>query len=641
MQKIIFNLFFVFLSVSAFSQTLFQVNGEDVSVKEFERMYKKSNPDGDFSEESIKNYLELYIKYKLKLKEAEAKGYYKKPEVLREIAMYEEKLIQNEFDKEMMNELLAEVKTRMQEELCARHILIYLRRKPTPEDTLIAYNWSMRVRERLLNGASFEKQAKKESADIDTKFNGGDLGCFTALQLSSYDLENALYNMRKGEISMPIRTKAGYHLIQLDDRRPTKGLVKASQLFVRANKTQKEEQNQEAKILIHQAYAKLNSGEKFNDVSADFLLQENEALEVSKDAIDWFSVGSYESAFENGIFSLEKVGDYSAPIQTSLGWHIFKLDGQKELPKFEKIESNLRDLIKEDERYFKSKMRYSERLKQKYSFVKNQENINLFIKQVARGIDIKGWQIPTIYDLNSDFFTIDSSRVYTAQQFVNYVKEQHHQDIYHSFEHYYSNFESNSLLQYHKENMVKKSPELNALMKEYHDGIILFNLMEKELWSNKKVNDTDVKTYYKENKKVYKKPDQVKVRVYKLPISESKKVKKLVKYLKANKGEYMIRKLNEPYKTIDISDEYLTVEDASQIGITPTKIGSYGRKNGGDYVTFYKNERFQPGGLLDYSKVKSKVILDYQKKKEENWVSTLKKKYKVEINEQILSGLYK
>lgn len=641
MQKIILNLFCFFFAISSFAQTLFNVDGEDVSVSEFKRMYQKSNPDGDFSEESVKNYLELYVKYKLKLKEAEAKGYYQNPEVLREIAMYEEKLIQNEFDKEMMNELIAEVRNRLQEELCARHILIHLKRRPSPEDTLIAYNWSMRVRERLLNGSSFEKQAKIESADIDTKFNGGDLGCFTALQLSSYDLENALYKMRKGEISMPIRTRSGYHIIRLDDRRPTKGFVKATQLFVRANKTQKEEFNVEAKQLIDYAYAQLNAGEKFNDVSAEFLLQENENLEVSKDAIDWFSVGSYESTFENGIFSLAKKGDYSKPIQTSLGWHIFRLDGQKDLPKFEDIESNIRDMIQEDERYFKSKMRYSERLKQKYSFEKNEENVDLFIKQVARGIDIKGWQIPTIYDLNSDFFTIDSTRVFSARQFVNYVKEQHHQDHFHSFDYYYKNFESNNLLQYHKENMVKKSPELKALMKEYRDGIILFNLMEKELWSEKKIKDDDVKTYYQENVTQYKHPDQVKVRVYKLPTSETKKVKKLVKYLKANKGEYMIRKLNSPSKVIDISDDYLTASEAKELGITPTKIGSYARKKGGDYITFYKNEKFQPGGFRDFSAVKSKVILDYQKKKEDSWISDLKKKYKVDINEQSLSNLYK
>lgn len=632
-------LFFCFIALgSAYSQTILTVNGEDVSKDEFVYMFKKSNPDVDFTKDNVNEYFDLFTNYKLKLAEAKAQGIDQDPEVLREIALYEDKLIQSELDKEMMNELLQQAKTRLQEEICASHLLVDLRSNPEPIDTALAYKKAMKLRDRILAGEDFGYLVEKNSADIETKFSDGNLGCFTTLQLSSYDLENKIYSLRKGELSMPFRSRDGYHIIKINDRRPTNGMVKATQLFARSNNTQSDEQNELARKAINEAYAQLRNGEDLTD-AYQTLLDYKDDIAVSRDNIDWFTVGTYEADFENGIFSLKEEGDFSKPIKTSLGWHIFKLDERKPLPEFEKIEGAMRDKIMEDERYFKSKIKFADRIKRKYDFEKNQENVDLFVKQVASGISIEGWIIPTIYDLNSEFFTI-GKKVYTARQFVNYVKEQHHLENYRTFYYYYNSFESNNLLNYHKQNLVAKDKELSNLMKEYHNGIVLFNLMEKELW-NTEPSENELKEFYDEHRSEYRESNEVVARQYTVDKSKSSTINKLKRLLDRGKGEYAIKRLNRRANVVDISERILLENEALIDGVDLTEIGNYATINEGDKLVFLRSEKINAGQPLDFKDAKSEVLSNVQHLKEMEWIDKMKEKHQFTVNKAVLESLYK
>lgn len=635
MNKLIICFCLFIVQHFVFGQTLFTIEGEEVDTDEFKKMYERSEYGSDYSKKSVNDFLDVYIAFKLKLKEAKAEGIADDPEVLREIAMYEEQLIQSEFDQEMMNDLLEEVQQRLKEEICAKHILIEIRRHPTPQDTLDAYNQAVDIRNMALGGSSFKDLAQKYSRDLETKYNAGDLGCFTALQLSSYDLENAVFHMNKGDISMPVRTRYGYHIIKIEDRRPSNGLAQATQIFVRANNSQENEENETARYAIFNAYQSLESGEDFNDVARKLLSEEK--LVASKDKIDWFSVGTYEASFENTIFALDEKGDYSKPLKTSLGWHIFQLEGRKPLPEFKEIEQNLRDKIREDERYFKAKMSFSNRIKQKYDFEKNQENIDLFIKEVARGIGIKGWQIPSIYDLNNEFFTIDGD-VFTARDFVNYVRDQHSVDRFYDFDFYYDSFESNHLLEHHKSNLIEDDPELYQLLNEYRDGIILFSLMEKELFDVQSPTEADLMNFYEENKDQYRSPDELVMGVYEIDSKNRGLEKKLSKAIRRNKGESTIKRLGSGIK---VSEMTMSVEEANIDGKNLSKEGDYASVKEGDFIKYYLVRDVIKGLPQKYSEVKSKVIIDYQKELEKNWTKNLEKKYSVSINENAVESLYK
>jgi len=631
---------FLLFALSSNAQVLFTIDGEDVEVDEFKRMYEKSQVDDDdkYTKESVKEYVDLYIRYKLKLKEASDLGIDEDPEVLREIAMYEDQLVRNEFDKNVMNDLVEEAKTRLQEEICMRHILIDIpgRYKGTA-DTIYSYNQAVKVRDQLLNGNNFEELAKKTSRDMETKFIGGDLGCFTTLQLKNYQLENAAYKLRKGQISMPIRTSLGYHIIEVTDRRGSNGLVSATQLFIRSNNTLPAEEQAQARLVINEARTKLNAGEEFSDVAA--WLREQEDLESSVDNIPEFMVGSYEAAFENAIFDLRKVDDVSAPIKTSLGWHIFKLNSKRDLPTFEQMESNIRDKIMEDDRYAKARLKFGEEIKRAYDYEKVDSVVNKFARNVAPGISIEGWQTPSGFNYNQPFFKI-GDRLYTARQFVTYVKDEHSLEKFRDFETFYNNFETMKLMDYHKHNLVETDPEMKALMKEFRDGIILFNMMEQEFWQSETVDESVLASFYNNNKESYRKPDVVRFKTYSTP--SNKAANKVSELLNKGKSDNSIRKLEKKFKTgIAIGSTEMNIEDAvDQFGKKVDEPNSITKSKGEGQHIVMVTQGVQQGDYKPFESVKQKVQADYQDALEKEWMQELKEKYAVEINESVYQSLH-
>lgn len=624
-----------------FNQTLFSVDGDDVSVDEFKRMYEKSQvePDEKYSKESINEYVDIYLKYKLKLKEASKLGVADDPEVLREIASYEDQLIRNEFDQKVMNNLLSEARQRLQEEICMRHILIDIpNRYKGTADTIYSYNQALKVRERLIAGEDFEQVAKKTSRDIDTKFTGGDLGCFTTLQLKNYALENQAYKLNRGQISMPVRTQLGYHIIEITDRRSSNGIVSAKQLFIRSNNTLEKEEQFEAETVIRSAHRQLLQGIDFDEVGS--WLRNETSLQTSLDLIPEFTVGSYDSAFENGIFGLNSIGDFSRPTKTSLGWHIFQLTSRSPLPDWEVIESNVRDKIIEDERFAKARLKFGQEIKTRYNYEKNEETFNLFAKHVAPGISIDGWQTPSSFDYSEPLFQIED-RVYPAQQFVNYVREEHSLERFNSFETYYNNFETTKLMDFHKHNVAKTDPEMKHLLQEYRDGIILFNVMEQEFWKESTVDDAEVEDYYQETKELYKGDDVVLVDVYTLSdIELADKVKEIL--IKDNLFS-SISKLEKRNKIqIPLSQKKLTSKEAIIKEVDLWDLGSVVmRKNDDGNWEVLKSKEIIEGLSQSFSEVKAKVLSAYQKEQETEWLDDLKNKYSVEINDRVVQSLIK
>ncbi len=624
-----------------YNQVLFTIDGEEITVAEFERMYQKSqvDPEDMYTEESISEYVDLYLKYKLKLKEASSLGIDKDPEVIREIALYEDQLVRNEFDQKVMNDLLNEAENRLQEEICMRHILIDIpNRYKGTADTIYSYNQALKIRNRIIAGEDFVEVAKKTSRDIDTKYTGGDLGCFTTLQLRNYALESEAYKLNRGQISMPVRTHLGYHIIEITDRRPSNGLVSAKQIFIRSNNTLSEDEQIEAELVIKSAYRDLLGGSDFDEV-AQWITTETE-LQSSLDEIPEFMVGTYESDFENGIFQLKSPGDISSPIQTSLGWHIFQLVDRNPLPEFSQIESNIRDKITEDERYALARLKFGEEIKSKYKYERIDSVYYDFAKRVAPGISIIGWQTPSSFDYSQPLFKIED-RVFPAQQFVNYVREEHSLENFQSFDTYYNNFETMKLMDYHKHNVAKTDPEMKSLLQEFRDGIILFNMMEREFWNETNANDQEVMTYYEENIDQYEGEDLLVVDVYTLPNLEiADKVKKVVQ----NETLFSsISKLERKQKIkIPVSEDQLLQSESIINGVDLWNIGSVTMmKTENNTWKVMKSKEVVKGPAKPFSEVKMKVLSEYQKAKEEEWVNELKQKYSVQMNQDVIQSLIK
>ncbi|MBX2845318.1 MAG: peptidylprolyl isomerase [Saprospiraceae bacterium] len=627
-----------FIAVSA--QTLVTIDNEEISVSEFKRMYEKNLQDKSsaYQANSVNEYFDLFVDYKLKLKEAEVQQLAEQPKVKDEIELYEEQLIKSTFDKAIMNDLLEEAYERSKEEICVSHILINVRNNPSPEDTLLAYNDALEIRNMLLQGADFASLAQRKSRDVDSKFDGGSLGCFSTLQVSEYRFENAVYSLQKGEISMPKRTSWGYHIIKCDDRRPANGAVRAAQVFVRANSFQKDEVNAAARENIYEAYNELRNGADFEDVVAEF--SEDEATNGRGGDLGAFTVGTYEADFENAIFDLKEIGDYSKPVKTRVGWHIFKLLEREEAPAFEEVEMDLREQIINDERYELAQQAYGETLKKKYGYEADEENIKLFRKEAAPGITIRGWQVPSSYPLSNEFFKLGEES-YSAAQFVNYVRRQHARGRFLSFTRFLENFESEQLLQYHRVHITESDEDLKQLLQEYKDGIIIFNLMEKEVWGQTKPSDTALKAFFERNQAEYLQEAQIKNHVYIAP--DKKTAGKVKKYLKKGASGGLGIKALAPKmpSNVAVSTTSLPISQATINGIDLSRMGAVATEYTEEGVKIYKSYEFVEGKKEEFAAIKGRVLADYQRDVEGNWLEGLRNKFSVEVDKEVLEQLYK
>jgi len=327
--------------------TVLTVDGEATSLEEFENIFRKNNRDSAISQQSLDEYMELFINFKLKVKEAREAGLDTVKKFITELDGYRNQLARPYLtDTDKLNDLMREAYQNQTQEVRAMHILIKTDANATPADTLRAYNKTMAIRERLMKGEDFASLAKAVSEDPSAKDNGGDLGYFTAFQMV-YPFEKAAYDTKVGEVSMPVRTRYGYHLIKVVDKRSARGEIHVAHIVVKPKSETDGEANAQTKI--NEIYQKSLSGEStFEDLASKFSDDPTSAKKGGE--LAWFGTGKMVIEFEDAAYSLKNNGDVSQPFKTSFGWHIVKRLDYKPLPSFESMEKELKNKVSKDKR---------------------------------------------------------------------------------------------------------------------------------------------------------------------------------------------------------------------------------------------------------------------------------------------------
>jgi len=357
-------------SVKSDDSVIETIGTNPVYSSEFSYVYNKNNSGASdaYSSASVNDYLRLYTNFKLKVKQAEEMGLDTSKAFKKELDGYKKQLAAPYLtEKGLTDKLTKEAYERMKEEVNASHILILVSPDADPADTLAAYNKLIGIRQRALKGESFEKLAQEYSQDPSAKSNKGNLGYFTALQMV-YPFETAAYTTKVGEISMPVRTKFGYHLVKVNNRRPSQGQVKVAHIMVRATTGLPAADSLEAKQKIDEIYSKLKQGEDWNELAAQFsddVNSKNKGGEIT----NWISAGKMGiPSFEEAALALQKPGDISAPVQTPYGWHIIKLLERKSLEPYSVLEPSIKTKVNKD-RSDVNKIALIQRLKKEDNFV--------------------------------------------------------------------------------------------------------------------------------------------------------------------------------------------------------------------------------------------------------------------------------
>jgi peptidyl-prolyl cis-trans isomerase SurA len=629
MKRVLLGLllfFSVFVTAqNSVKEVLFSINDKPYYTDEFVRVYNK-NLDlvKDESQKDLKQYLELFVGYKLKVNKANKLGLQNGKQYQAELNNYRAQLAKNYLtDSKVTDALIQEGYSRMTKEINASHILIMVDENAAPADTLVAYKKITELRNRILNGEDFGKVAQETSQDPSAKDNQGNLGYFTSFRMV-YAFESAAYKTPLNEVSQPVRTRFGYHLIKINDIRDNRGEIFVAHIMLLNPK---------------EGESKLQQGEKFDELAKQF--SEDKSTSARGGELNRFSSGQLSSVeFENAAFSLTKDNPISKPFQSQFGWHIVRLIEKYPLKSLDELRPELENKIGKDERSRLIEKSMTSKLRKKYTVVKDKKMFAAVSKQITPEIYESKWVKPAdSIAFASKLLTINAEPI-SGYSFVKYVDEQQKsgiskQPIDKLVQSMYDHFVDAELNKYNDRNLENEHPEFAAVMEEYRDGLLLFELMEKEIWQRAKNDTLGLKSFYEGQSGKY----QWKTRVDVVLLSSTNKsiIEKAAGQVK--KG-IAIQDIKDKLNTSDVinimSSEAIYEEGSVALPKElPLKEGFSSIIKQGDYYYFAKINKVLPPGAKTLDECKGKVINDYQQFLEQNWVSELKKEFTIHVNQEV------
>ncbi len=485
MKNNIIAIVFLFCGVIGFAQkdkVLLTINDEPIYVSEFKRIYEKNLDQINDSEKGIDKNLDLFINYKLKLIEAYKLRLDTSKTYISEYKSYKNQLmtpyLQDEDFKKIM---LQEAYDRTVNEVRASHILITPPNKRTKIDTTKIVKKLDSIKMKLAEGVPFDELAKKISDDPSAKMNGGDLGYFSAFRMV-YPFEEAAYKTEVGKVSKVFKTRFGYHILKVTDKRKSKGAFEVAHILTRDMKGS-------AKAKIDSVYQKIKEGKDFAELAKKY--SEDKGSAVNGGVLPRFTSGRMVPSFENEVFKLTKPGEVSKPFKTRYGWHIVKLIKNHPVKTFEELKPQLEARIRTSNRGKLSIKKLIGDLKSKYKISVNKELLNQVIKD-------RDFEFPEKQE-KSSILSIENKDI-DLLQFLNYIKNKK----YLSVENLWEKFEDESVLNYYKDDLENIYPEYKNTLQEYKDGLLLFDLMKSKIWDASQKDDEGLTMYFEKNKSKYK-----------------------------------------------------------------------------------------------------------------------------------------
>ncbi len=638
---------------------LMNVGVEKVTASEFLNVYMKNNVKGDaLDRKSLEEYLDLYINFKLKVKEAEELGLDTVTSFKNELAGYRKQLAQPYLtDKTIEDALLKEAWERSQYDIRASHILIKLDKNAAPADTLAAYKKIMAIRARLMKGEDFALVAKETSEDEQArdredqatkrmlKGNGGDLGYFTALDMV-YAFETAAYKLKVGEVSMPVRTDNGYHLIKVTAKNPALGKMTVAHIFVNVPKDASPETLKSFQDRINEAYAKLKNGAKWEDIVTAYSDDKGSAAKGGQ--LPAFGVNQIVPEFIEAIAKLNAPGDYSEPVQTSYGWHIIKLIEKKGVKTFDEDKATLKNRLIRDKRMNQCKESVINRVKKENNFTENKGAIADFYTVVDTNIFSGKWDIAKAAALNKLLFSIDNKQ-YNEQDFTKWLGSHQPKKAKGNIPAYvnekYNTYLEETILNLEDSKLEQKYPDFKLLMKEYRDGILLFELTDQKVWSRAIKDTAGLEAFYEQNKNNYLWEERLDASIYTCKNATVAKAARKLAKAQEKKGytdKDILAKINtDSIPVLKINSKYFLHKENSLIDNVPWQKTITADQNIDSSVVFVVVRGIIAPTPKSIREAKGMITADYQNYLEKQWIDELKAKYKVDVDRTVFESLIK
>ena len=650
MRNIVFVLICFYTSFFLSAQekeVLFTIDEKPFYTDEFVRVYNK-NLDlvKDDSQKDLDKYLELFLGYKLKVQKANKLGLQNESKYQNELNSYRTQLAKNYLnDSKVTNSLIEEAYQRTINEVRASHILVLVDENATPQDTLKAYNDIMNLKARAESSEGFDAVAAKYSEDPSAKENKGDLGYFTAFKMV-YPFENAAFTTPVGSISKPFRTRFGYHIIKVTDVRQNRGEITAAHIMILKPNPSDEAQDLKAKQTINDIYKKIQQGENFETLAKQF--SEDKSSAVNGGVLQRFGAGQLTSPeFENIAYSLKEKKQISEPFESKFGWHIVKLIEKHPVQTLDEMRYELENKIRRDERSLIITNTLAKKARSKYPITVDTKTLSKVKSIVTEEYYSQKWNLPEkLQGFDGDLLVINGIEKIKTKDFLNYLVTQQKANlktrpISNLVEELFEKWTDDKLIEYYDNNLENEFPEFKYVMDEYRDGLLLFDLMEKEIWVKAKTDTIGLEAFYQNHKNDYLWQKRVDVDI--LSSTDAKTIKTAHSYLKKGKSlDYIKEKLNKDDKVNIMVKSGVYEEDYDVLpDFTITTKGVTPILSKGNYSFVVNVKEVKPSQPKTIEECKGKLINDYQQYLESNWVNELKKEFSVSVNQEVFNKIKK
>lgn len=640
-NALILALFIVSQALAAQNRdVLFYINQDPIYATDFKAIYNKNKDVGEqIDPKTPEEYLELYINFKLKVKEATESGMDTAKRFQQEFMGYRNTLAKPYFtDTEIDERLVKEAYERMLSDVRAAHIMFELPRNPSPADTLRIYNEALKIRKEIINGSrDFATTAKEISKDTYSAVNGGDLGYFTAFSMV-YPFETAAYTLEVGELSMPVRTQFGYHIVKTLDKRPARGQVEVAHIMVSLPEEAPEEDVENARKKINDIFQRIKRQESFEALARQY--SDDKSSGRNGGRLQPFGINTMVREFEEEAFKLNVPTAYSEPFRTKYGFHVVQLIRKIPVPSFEEAERDLRSKVQRDSRSNLSKETVLNRLKQEYNFNSNTKNINRVVKFIKPAYLKNEWS-PQSYEkkMRKPVFSF-ADRTYTQSDLITFMvlnqnndekSETVEREVYKNF----NNMSESILFNYEDNRLEQKYDDFRLLVNEYRDGILLFEIMEERVWGRSLKDTAGLMEVYNDIKENHKWGERAVATIIK--ISTDRNVAAVERMLRQGISADSIARSFNKDNSLEISYESLKYEK----GDNPHIDKNWGKKG---IVRAGKEDnrtviiQFQEYLAADYKKlneIRGIVTTEFQNRLEEAWIKELRSKFTVKINEDV------
>ena len=635
------------------SKTLMTIGDKNISAGEFMEVYEKNNMNTEvIDKKSVDEYLDMYTNFMLKVVEAENLKMDTLPKFVKEYDGYRKQLAKPYFTNDAATEqLVEEAYERMKWDINASHILIRCENHAVPADTLKAYQKAMSLRKRIVNGEDFGDVAVEASDDPSAKGrdeisgkqrairgNRGNLGYFTVFDMV-YPFATGAYNTKEGEISMPVRTDYGYHIIKVNSKTPACGTITAAHIFLIVDENDPEKTDSLMKAKAFNIYNEISKdGKNWDKIVKKY--SDDKGTKNNGGILKPFRVSQIVPEFITILKSLNEE-EFSEPIKTSYGYHIVKLISTSGVNDLEKERENLTKRVEKDMRAKLSEETVLNRIKKENKFKEYTKVKDSFIATIDSTLQEGDYVMAEGVDVNKTLFKLGKTE-YKIDDFVKYIKEKQEKQPFMSSASYayklYDDYQKESIFAYEDAHLEEKYPEFKMLVNEYHDGILLFDLMDKEVWKKAEKDTTGLKNFYEQNKNDYMWDKRVKTIVVNVNSPENlDKAKKLVRQnISIDSMRTVIK--NEELKGVTAKSHYFQKGENIDIDETEWKAGVIRVvpstvDNTTKIIKILEVRQPEP---KTFKEARGVVTSAYQAKLEEDWLKELNAKYHPTVDQKVL-----